>query len=132
MTAINFDFLKETYPKLYEYGHEMEENIFTDEKDSAAYAGDFLDELVRLVFNKNNLNYDPDSFMTKDLDELQMNKVIPKKAYALFEKAKRLRDRAALKGSHDDIEELHAVMGQLAEWFYRKYEDPGFSLTYNN
>ncbi len=57
----------------------MEENIITDEKDSIKYSGDFLDELVRLVFNKNNLNYGSDSFMTKDFNELQMNKVIPKK-----------------------------------------------------
>lgn len=132
MVVINFDFLKDTYPDLYKYGHEMEENIYVSDSDSAAYAGDFLDELVRLVFRKNNLNYDPDSFMTKDLDELQMNKIIPKKEYALFEKAKRLRDRADHKNSHEDIMELHAVMGQLVEWFYRKYEDPSFALTYNN
>ncbi|MDO5848518.1 MAG: hypothetical protein Q4P18_03195 [Methanobrevibacter sp.] len=131
MVVINFDFLKDTYPELYKYGHEMEENIDINEKKSATCAGEFLDELVKLVFNKNGLNYDPDSLMGKGLDELQMNKVIPKDVYSLLIRAKQLRDHADLKGGHEDIIELHAVMGQLAEWFYRKYEDPSFALKFN-
>lgn len=121
--GLNFDFLKQSNPELYEYGTKMEENIFSDRLASAQYGSDFLNALLKEVYAKEGMHYVYKSFFTRNMDELEQKRVITPQVQAKFEKAKLLRDYIMEKdGSIDRVFALRSTLVDLASWFHNKYE----------
>ncbi|MDO5848519.1 MAG: hypothetical protein Q4P18_03200 [Methanobrevibacter sp.] len=121
--AVNFDFLKESNPELYEIGHGMEENFFKNTKASAQCGSKFLNALVKEIYEKNGLEYVSKSFMTKDIAELAEKGIIDEETAGEFEKAKIIRDEIMDKDAfdYDRVLALHSVLVVLASKFHNKY-----------
>lgn len=122
--AANFDFLKGSDSKLYETGHRMEDDFFSDTEGSAKAGSEFLDLLVREIYDREGFEYVSKSFMTKDIAELAEKGIIDEKTLKEFEKAKLIRDEIIDKEeySFDRVLALHSVLVVLASWFFNRYE----------
>lgn len=121
--ALNFKCFKDTNPKLYQYGTEMEENLFKDRAACAQCGSDFLDEFVKEIYSKEGMPYVYKSFFTKNIDELEQKGIISPKVRGLLEKAKLLRDYKFDKNySRERAIALHGTLVELTAWFSNRYD----------
>lgn len=122
--AVNFDFLKQSSPELYQLGSNMEADFFKDIKESAQYGSDFLNLLVREIYEKEGLKFTPKSFMTKDIDNLYSKGIIDATTQQILERAKMIRDDIINNNdaTFERVLDFHSVLVVFASGFFDKYE----------
>ncbi len=120
--GLNFNFLENSNPTLYELGSKMEENMFTDSAASIQYGSDFLNQMIKEIYRKEGMDYVYKSFFVKNIANLEREGIIDHQTYNLLEKAKLLRDYSIEKnGSTNRVLALRSILVNLASWFFNRY-----------
>lgn len=123
MTSINFEILREYYPKLSDFGAYAEKYLYSDSQSSVLKLRCFIEFLVQIIYEKLNLEYTEQKDLYSALTNPKFQDIVDKQILQKFH-AIRIKANKAIHHNKISLDEAQCLLKEahyIACWFYSIY-----------
>lgn len=121
----NFEFLKDSFPVLANFGELAEKYLYSDSNSCLMKLGMIGEKIVNLIFTYDRIPLPNDNTAVKRIDTLLREGMIPRDLADILHALRKIRNKAAHENysSVDDGKALIQMAHSLSEWFMQTYGD---------
>ena len=121
----NFEFLKDKFPVLAEYGEKAERYLYTDSNSCLMKLGMIGETVVNLIFKFDRIPLPYDNTAVVRIDTLVREDLIDSEIQGILHSLRKVRNRAVHENysSVEDGKSLLQMAYSLCVWFYQVYGD---------
>ena len=120
----NFEFLKEDYPDLFDWAHDMEKKVKQDPNGAINSGSKFFERILNILLE--NARIHPKETYVEKIIDLKNKKVIDSKSEKLLQKARKYRndDRHSDSSSNERVAlAFLKVIFNISVWFMEDYNN---------
>lgn len=120
----NFEFLKEDYPDLFDWAHDMEKKVKQDPNGAINSGSKFFERILNILLE--NARIPPKETYVEKIIDLKNKKVIDSKSEKLLQKARKYRndDRHSDSSSNERVAlAFLKVIFNISVWFMEDYNN---------
>ena len=120
----NFEFLKEDYPDLFDWAHDMEKKVKQDPNGAINSGSKFFERILNILLE--NARIPPKETYVEKIIDLKNKKVIDSKSEKLLQKARKYRndDRHSDSSSNERVAlAFLKVIFNISVWFMDDYNN---------
>lgn len=124
----NFEFLKEKFPALANYGTLAEKYCYSDPNSCLIKLGKMGESIVNLMYQYDRVEFPYDNKADKRINKLWQEGYIDNELTAMLHALRKVRNKATHEdyGSIEDCKNYLPVTHSIATWFYGVYGDYDF------
>ena len=121
----NFEFLKDSFPVLANFGELAEKYLYGDSNSCLMKLGMIGETIVNLVFTYDKIPLPYDNTAVKRIDTLYREGMIPRDLTDILHALRKVRNKAAHENyaSVEEGKSLIQMTYSLTEWFMQTYGD---------